>query len=52
MTLSLQHTHLSYKTNFTHVYGFHLQGFKGEAVARYRDPLVTLQMEAIGGGNI
>jgi hypothetical protein len=37
---------------FTRVYGFHLQGFKGEAVALYRDPLVTKQMEAIGVGNI
>ena len=52
MNLGLQHTHRLYNLKFARVYGFHLQGFKGEAVALYRDPLVTKQMEAIGVGNI
>jgi hypothetical protein len=52
MNLGLQHTHLFYNLKFVRGYEFHLQGFKGEAVALYRDPLVTKQMEAIGVGNI
>ena len=50
--MHLQPTHLFYNLNVARVYGFHLQGFKGEAVALYRDPLVTKQMEAIDMCNI
>jgi len=52
MNLGLQNTHLLYNLKFARDYEFYLQGFKGEAAALYRDPLVTKQMEAIGVGNI